>query len=186
MEAPTGNDPDWIKQVLVTDHRRFEKSYGLKRLRTVLGDGLLTSEGEEWRERRRVMQPAFHRPSIMSMTQDMTDAGCKMLEEWETKFSEGEVVEVYTEMMHVTLDIIGRTLFSMDLSSKTDKTAHAFHVAFCNNIQKCKPILRKLQQNVSLAVSLQGRNPSPESTYRKFIMIRFLLIMCCVILVINY
>lgn len=121
--------PEDIQHVYVTHRDRYGKRQSYDGIRLLVGNGLLTSEGEEWRERRRVMQPAFHRPSIMSMTQDMTDAGCSMLEEWETKFTDGEIVEVYTEMMHVTLDIIGRTLFSMDLSSKTDKTAHAFHVA---------------------------------------------------------
>lgn len=121
--------PDDIKHVFLTNRHKYGKRQAYDGIRMLVGNGLLTSEGDEWRERRRVMQPAFHRPSIMEMCSDMTDAGVRLLEDWEREYEDGQSIEIYSEMMHVTLDIIGRTLFNIDLSSSADKTAQAFHSA---------------------------------------------------------
>ena len=58
------NRPDCIESVLVTQHHNFEKSKDYRALRRVLGNGLLTSEGEFWRRQRKLVQPAFHQQRI--------------------------------------------------------------------------------------------------------------------------
>src|SRR5215813_3127911 len=55
------NNPDYIRDVLVTHNRKFMKSEGLQRAKRLLGEGLLTSEGEFHLRQRRLAQPAFHR-----------------------------------------------------------------------------------------------------------------------------
>src|SRR5205807_609522 len=55
------NDPQYIKDVLVTHNRSFMKGRGLQRTKQILGEGLLTSEGAHHLRQRRLMQPAFHR-----------------------------------------------------------------------------------------------------------------------------
>ena len=61
------NHPDLIKDVLVTHQRQFQKSKGLERMKKLLGEGLLTSEGEFHLRQRRRMQPAFHRQRIAGL-----------------------------------------------------------------------------------------------------------------------
>ncbi len=56
--------PDDVKRVLVTNHRNYTKGVGLDRVKLLLGNGIMTSEGEFWRRQRRMMQPAFHRKVI--------------------------------------------------------------------------------------------------------------------------
>src|SRR5262245_17177974 len=58
------HDPEDIKRVLVTNHRNYTKGVGIDRVRLLLGNGIMTSEGELWRRQRRMMQPAFHRRVI--------------------------------------------------------------------------------------------------------------------------
>ncbi|HVG43621.1 MAG TPA: cytochrome P450, partial [Longimicrobium sp.] len=63
--------PDQVRDVLVTQHRNFIKSRALQRARVVLGEGLLTSEGEHHLRQRRLAQPAFHRERVVAMGEGM-------------------------------------------------------------------------------------------------------------------
>ena len=66
------NHPQMVKDVLVTNQRNFRKGRGLERARKLLGDGLLTSEGETHLRQRRLIQPAFHKERIASYAATMT------------------------------------------------------------------------------------------------------------------
>ena len=55
------NHPDDIKQVLLSNHRNYTKGQGMDRVKILLGNGIMTSEGDFWRRQRRMMQPDFHR-----------------------------------------------------------------------------------------------------------------------------
>src|SRR5919108_3583452 len=67
------NHPDHVRDVLVTHHERFHKGRALQRAKRLLGEGLLTSEGEFHRRQRRLAQPAFHRQRIASYGAVMVD-----------------------------------------------------------------------------------------------------------------
>src|SRR6187200_2784423 len=58
------SDPEIVRSVVVGQAHRLRKGRGLQRARTLLGDGLLTSEGEVWRRQRRLIQPVFHREVV--------------------------------------------------------------------------------------------------------------------------
>src|SRR5437868_10514085 len=75
------NRPDYVRDVLVTHHERYHKGRALQRAKRLLGEGLLTSEGEFHRRQRRLAQPAFHRQrvnsyaSVMAAFAEKTSAG---------------------------------------------------------------------------------------------------------------
>lgn len=115
------SNPEWIRQVLVTDARRFEKSYGLKRLRKVLGNGLLTSEGDFHRRQRRMLQPAFHKNPLRQYAAPMIDYSLKARARWE----DGAEVRIDQEMMRLTLAIVGRTLFDADVEGDAENVGVA-------------------------------------------------------------
>ena len=71
------NHPDWIKEVLVTNQANFTKSRALERARVLLGDGLLTSEGDFHRRQRRLAQPAFHRDRLAGYARSMVDCAVR-------------------------------------------------------------------------------------------------------------
>src|SRR5437763_584755 len=75
-------DPDAIKHVLVQNHRNYTKSVNYRGLKMVLGNGLLTSEGEEWRKQRRMAQPAFHRERLAGFAAQMAECTSGMLDRW--------------------------------------------------------------------------------------------------------
>jgi cytochrome P450 len=108
------NDLAAIKHVLIDNAANYQKTEITRRiLEPGLGKGLITSEGETWRQHRRAMSPAFDHRSIAAYTPVMTGAAEELLAEWD-KVPEGSAVEVQAAMMHVTLNIISRTMFSSD------------------------------------------------------------------------
>lgn len=115
------NHPDLIRDVLVTNHYKFEKGRALKQAKKLLGEGLLTSEGKEHLRQRRMIQPVFHRQRIANYANTMIEFGEKMADEWK----DGAEIDVSQEMMRLTLQIVGKTLFSANVSDDTDEVGKA-------------------------------------------------------------
>jgi cytochrome P450 len=105
------NHPDAIEEVLVSNARKYTKGKVLRATRHVFGEGLLTSEGEFWLRQRRLAQPAFHRVRIASYAATMVEYTQRLLEDW----SDGEERDAHKEMMRLTLQIVGKTLFDADV-----------------------------------------------------------------------
>jgi cytochrome P450 len=99
--------PDAIERVLVTHKKNYPKSDISERLYPLIGQGLLTSEGELWTQQRKLISPAFHHKRIRSYAQTMVDRTEAHLSSWQDRSERS----VDTDMMHLTLDIALRTLF---------------------------------------------------------------------------
>ena len=115
--------PDAIEEVLVTRARDFVKSPGIRFLRSLLGEGLFLSEGDLWLRQRRLMQPAFHRQRIAAYGDIMATYGARRAAGWQ----EGTVLDIHTEMVAVTRDIVAKTLFDADVSEEAEVIGEASH-----------------------------------------------------------
>jgi cytochrome P450 len=127
------NQPDAVHHVLVTNAKNYTKSRNYQGLKLVLGEGLLTSEGDHWRRQRKLAQPAFHRERLAGFVDAMARDTSALLERWDA-LGEGPV-DVHTEMMRLTFRIVGRTLFSTDVEADADAIGRALsHVlVFAND-----------------------------------------------------
>jgi cytochrome P450 len=125
QEAFFLNHPDLIKEVLVTNNDNFMKGLALQRAKRLLGEGLLTSEGEFHRRQRRLAQPAFHRARIATYAAVMTDYASRLRERWQ----DGATLDIAEEMMGLTLGIVGKTLFDADVVSDSKDVGAAMNVA---------------------------------------------------------
>ncbi|MGQ5524177.1 cytochrome P450 [Chitinimonas sp. PSY-7] len=117
--------PDMAEQVLIKEREHFGKlsELGGKHeigLGLVLGKGLVTNYGESWRRQRQMIQPIFHKAQIATMAEAMTDAGNRLLTRWQQVFQPGQAVDISQEMMRVTVDVVGQTMFGADLFDKAD------------------------------------------------------------------
>lgn len=115
------NHPDYVKDVLVTHNQSFMKGRALQRSKRLLGEGLLTSEGEFHRRQRRLAQPAFHRGRVASYAETMVDYAVHTRERWR----DDETLDISHEMMRLTLAIVGKTLFDADVESEADEIGDA-------------------------------------------------------------
>jgi cytochrome P450 len=120
------NHPDLIERVLVTDNRNFIKDKGMRirSLRRLFGNGLLTSEGEFWIRQRRLAQPAFHRERIAGYGEVMVESTERMINNWRP----GETRDIHQDMMHLTLEIVVKTLFGGDSSVESNDVGQALDV----------------------------------------------------------
>jgi cytochrome P450 len=114
------NEPDAIRHVLLDNAGNYRKSEISRRLlEPAIGRGLLTSEGETWRRHRRIMAPAFDHRSIVGYAPIMTEMAQGLLAQWDA-LPDATEVDVAAAMMHTTLHIISRAMFSSDSDEIVD------------------------------------------------------------------
>jgi cytochrome P450 len=107
--------PDDVKRVLVLNHANYAKGHGVDRVKTLLGNGLITSEGEFWRSHRYMMQPMFHRRVVNQLSDVIAAAVDRLLERWEGLEARRELIDVSAEMSEFALDVMLRAIFGGDL-----------------------------------------------------------------------
>jgi cytochrome P450 len=107
--------PDHVRHILVDNHANYRKGVGIDRVAILLGNGIMTSEGETWRTQRKMIQPAFHRRVIAGYVERMQVANARLAAKWEAAARAGMPVNVTQDMSQVTLEIILRALFGDDL-----------------------------------------------------------------------
>ena len=117
--------PDWIEDVLVTSAKKFQKGVALQRAKRLLGEGLLTSEGQAHLRQRRTIQPLFHRQQV----QRFADAMVKHALRWRESIQPNATIDVTSEMAALTLSIVGETLFSSNVQGDTDDVREALAAA---------------------------------------------------------
>jgi len=110
------SNPQYIEDVLIKDHDCFIKSRGLQLSKRLLGEGLLTSEGEFHDRQRRIIQPAFHPNRIKAYGDIMTRFAERMCLRWK----DGESLDIHKEMMRITSAIISKTVLGSDIDLEGD------------------------------------------------------------------
>lgn len=111
------NHPDYARHVLCDRVANYEKGLGLAEAAPLLGKGLLTSDGELWAAQRRLLQAAFHAGRMEEYCDSMVGAAAAHVETWR-RHERAEALDAAQEMVHLTIDILGRTLFRFGLKER--------------------------------------------------------------------
>ena len=106
------NDPSDIREVLVDKAHLFIKERTQKRMKILLGDGLITSDGEIHKRHRRIAAPAFHRQRIQAYASTIVEHAATMCDQWQP----GIQIDIAAEMMRLALQITARTLFNTEVT----------------------------------------------------------------------
>ena len=151
--------PEDVKHVLADNYENYRKHTAYDKIKPLVGEGLLTSEGESWLRNRRLAQPAFHRQRIGAFGDTITDACSEMLERWRPRAGTGEVFDLTGEVMRLTLTIVGKALFSADLGHEAASIGAALGFA-----------LEKTNRRNIAPFSLPLGAPTPDNVrYRRAI-----------------
>jgi cytochrome P450 len=118
--------PELVREVLVTNQRNFRKGRALERARMLLGDGLLTSEGDMHRRQRRMIQPEFHRHQVARYAEAMVAIAARRAGGWR----DGGAVDMHREMSALALAIAGTTLFGADVEHEARDIGDALDATF--------------------------------------------------------
>ncbi len=130
--------PDDIHRVLVEEASNFPKSRIYKILLSrFLGNGLLTSNGAFWRRQRRLAQPAFHHKRIQAYATAMTNYSTRLADSWQ----DGVTRDVNEDMMRLTLDIVAKTLFDVEVSEHASTIGEALTVLLVETARATEGLL---------------------------------------------
>jgi len=106
------HDPADIREVLIDKAASFGKDRTQKRMKILLGEGLITSDGETHKRARRIAAPAFHRQSIQRHAGQIVELSAVLRDQWQA----GESIDIAAAMMRLALQITARTLFDTEVT----------------------------------------------------------------------
>lgn len=109
------SNPEFIKQILLTNHENYVKGVGFERVKMLLGNGIIVSDGEEWRRQRTMMQPGFSRANVARLSGPMRAMNIALRGPWSTLADHGGPIDITTAMSQLGLEVILRSIFSSDL-----------------------------------------------------------------------
>jgi cytochrome P450 len=113
-----GRGADVAKHVLITAQDRYPKSRQFDMFIPMLGNGLVTSSGETWKTSRRIVQPVFAKRHLATYADHMASAAARALDQWDTEWSDNQVVPLDQEILQIGLDTVGRALATHDFSNQ--------------------------------------------------------------------
>ena len=117
------NDPDYIREILVVQNDNFVKERTVQRMKMLLGEGMINSEGMQHRVQRKAAQPAFHRQRVTGYAQQMVAEAVTVSESWHN----GEQIDLADDMMRLTLRIVAKTLFDTELGGEVQELTEAIN-----------------------------------------------------------
>lgn len=115
------NHPDLVDYILRLNSKNYVKSKGYETLKVLLGEGLLTSEGDFWRSQRRLMQPAFYKEKLSHIVEVMLKQTEDFFAEWEQKYQVGATIDVSSEMNKIALRVVAKSLFESEIGDDVTK-----------------------------------------------------------------
>jgi cytochrome P450 len=108
------SSPKYAQHVLRSNWENYRKGLAIKRVAILLGNGLMVSEGDFWKNQRRMIQPAFHRTAVAGFYKVIKVANFTLLKKWENSARQGETVNVTSDTSLLVLEITLRAMFGED------------------------------------------------------------------------
>src|SRR5919206_2070653 len=152
------NHPDYIKDVLVTHNSNFIKSRGLQLAKQVLGEGLLTSEGELHHKQRQLVQPLFQSDQITKYANIMTDYTLRISNRW----SESEIIDIHKEFMQLTLSIVSKAFFDVDIQEAETKEIGQYVTTLIEYFNRTRIPFAKIIEKLPLPNNMRFRYAKKE------------------------
>jgi len=137
--------PEFIGQVLLGHHRVMHKDALYQRLKNILGEGLITSEGELWKRQRKIAAKPFGKKQVDKYAKEMV----RLTKEWSESRSAGDTPDINDEMMAITQQIVLRCVFGTDFEADTERAGECLHAYLNNHVSEIFGIRRLLPQWVS-------------------------------------
>ncbi|HLZ97345.1 MAG TPA: cytochrome P450 [Steroidobacteraceae bacterium] len=160
------NHPRDIKRVLLSNHRNYTKGEGMDRVKILLGNGIMTSEGDFWRRQRRMMQPSFHRRVLDRFGGLIHDVNEKYAARWAAAAAAGEPINLTEDLSELTLEIVLNSIFGTDLARlERQMGANPFEVVAKEQNRDLKFAFRFRSLTKLVAELIERRRREPEERF---------------------
>ena len=124
VEKPSGriayfvNDPEEVRKILVRRHARYVKGPGFERVKMLLGNGLIVSDGDVWRRSRTMIQPAFKVQNVHRLMKVMVECSDRRAQVWAEAAANGDVINITEETSEFALELILISIFGSDYEER--------------------------------------------------------------------
>ncbi len=159
------NAPEHIRRVLVGNHGNYVKGVGFERVKMLLGNGIITSDGEFWRRQRTMIQPGFSRTSVARLSENVRAHNLELRHDWRGHADRSEVINVTTAMSHYGLEVILRSIFSLDLPRLVRATS-PFAFLAADPTRDIRTVLKVRELSRVILGCIEARRRSGERPYR--------------------
>ncbi len=134
--------PDHVHHVLQKKQPLYDKDLEpLKRLKPILGEGMVTADGAAWKHQRDVARPAFHNREVQAFGPVITSVAGDMIERWRGIAAEEGVLDMHQEMMQVTLRIASKALFGVDLEAEAEESSALLNVTMAAGLKRMNALI---------------------------------------------
>ncbi len=164
MTKPNGrkayfvNDPDEVRRILARRHSKYHKGPGFERVKMLLGNGLIVSDGDVWRRSRRMIQPAFSRQSVHRLMGVMVECSDRRAAHWASLASSGESLNITSETSDFALELILISIFGSDYETRImTQGANPFAFLSRDSTRDLSVVLKVRQLRVLLLSIIEDR-----------------------------
>jgi cytochrome P450 len=134
--------PDHVQHVLQKSHRNYDKdAFSYRRLKPLLGEGMITADGSAWQARRALAQPAFQRSQLESVAQASLRAAEAISRNWRMRAAEGRPTDVHRDMMGAALEVAAKVLFDASMRAEARPVGEALDVALSETLRRVYALL---------------------------------------------
>ncbi len=143
LQSPFGKfmaiaNPKYIKYILQDNNKNYYKGMAYNNAKPLLGEGLLTSEGDFWRQQRRLAQPAFYKTRLENLFEIMKSTVQELIEDWKKKYKDGDTINISTEMNRLALMIVANALFQSDVKAEMEIISESLDKAMERTVERIK------------------------------------------------
>ena len=158
------NHPDLVKYVLLRNHENYVKGVGFERIKMLLGNGIIVSDGPFWRRQRRMMQPSFNRKVIGQLSGQIQRCNLELFQHWQQLANDEAVIDISTASSELALQIVLRALFSDDLDAMiAEHGENPFSILTKDPARDIQLVLKFRQlSKILLQLVIKRREEKPE------------------------
>lgn len=163
------NHPDYIKHVLSRNHTNYNKGLAFNRVKMLLGNGIIVSDGDFWRKQRQMMQSAFSKKVIGKLSETMVQCNLNMLDKWQQIAEHDGVINITDMSSTLALDIVLRSLFSDDVDAMIAKTGGNPFAFLTEDTTRDMQLVLKYRGFAKLLLEIVQKRRAEKKTHYDFV-----------------
>ncbi len=165
------NNPEYIKHILLKNYQNYKKGVGFERVKMLLGNGIIVSDGAFWRKQRRMIQPAFSKAMIAAQVEMVQKCNLRRMEKWTALLASqtSTKIDISYEASDLALDIVLRLLFSDDVDTLLEQAGDNPFAFLTEDPTRDMKVVLKYRSLMSLLLELIQARRTTSKKYNDFV-----------------